>query len=725
MAQHREAYRLRHSLSHPVRALRQILNPSLAARMASVALAASLLFFGGNSAHAVDMTGLVQPAAIDQPQINMLVRTINNGVVQDPQVGQTLDIGFDNQGNPIIVQNNTINISAYLDTGSSSILISTDTAQTWVDANNQGIPTSTYNGQPVKFADIGVGGTANFSVSKPVVVQLAPYTPTVNSAVAGTTSTAQYNPQYIPAQLVVGPDSTGSGSLDSLGTDDVEVVGMPALAGKVMVVDTKHLNDNVGVLSVLNGGDIFGLTQADLDNVSLRTYVYNPGTAFNSGTADTNPGIPSTNLHVKTSYADFSGFTTTTPTGAPGPTLAHNPIIGPNPLAAPGTDNTPSVRLTYKVPNSASPGKLLTMAATGSFLFDTGAGASFVSTKIASELHIRYRPGTQGTDNPVLELYDPNNPSAPGTLLQNQFQEAIGGIGPSAVAAGFYLDSVIVPTSEANPKYYNDPRNLRFNGTRATDGTQNVLGPAVLVQDITATKNGQSFTLDGDFGMNFLVGSIDMSGTSLDNIVIGAALPSAFNWFTFDEPNGTIGLQLNSAFHIAGDFNLDGKLDISDTQAMLNALKNISAFKTAHSLSDADWLDLADVNRDGQVNGSDEAFLANLLTGNRLYQAGDFNMDGKVTISDLQAMLQALKNTSDFEASHDLSPQAWEEIGDVNGDGRVDMTDLAALMSLLANSGGSGSVASVPEPATWLLAVIAASMCLLARSLHHRTAILA
>ncbi len=59
----------------------------------------------------------------------MLVRTINNGVVQDPQVGQTLDIGYDNQGNPIIVEDNTVNISAYLDTGSSSILISTDTAQ--------------------------------------------------------------------------------------------------------------------------------------------------------------------------------------------------------------------------------------------------------------------------------------------------------------------------------------------------------------------------------------------------------------------------------------------------------------------------------------------------------------------------------------------------------------------------------------------------------------------
>ncbi len=62
---------------------------------------------------------------------------------------------------------------------------------------------------------------------------------------------------------------------------------------------------------------------------------------------------------------------------------------------------------------------------------------------------------------------------------------------------------------------------------------------------------------------------------------------------------------------------------------MISALKNISAFKTAHSLSDADWLDIADVNRDGQVNSADLSFLNNLLTGNHLYLAGDFNMDGK------------------------------------------------------------------------------------------------
>src|ERR1700690_39058 len=561
MAYLREATRLRHYLSHPVRSIRCATAALQSLPPIAAAVFALLLLLPITSARAVDLTGLVQSAAIDQPQINMLGRNVVNGVAQAPQVGQTLDIGFDNQGNPIIISNTTVNITAYLDTGSSGMLISPDTASTWVDTSGSGVPNSTYNSQTVGFADIGVGGTANFTVSKPVALQLASYTPTVNAAVVSTTSTAQYYPQYIPAQLEIGPNADGSDSLDSFGTDDVEVVGMPALAGKVMVVDAKHLNDNVGLLAGLNGGAITDINQAALDNLSLRTYVYDRGTSFHSTTTDTDPGIPSTNLHVKLSYSDFTGFTTTTPSGAPGPTLAHNPMIGPNPLAAPGTDHTPGLRLTFKVPDSSHPSTLDTFAATGSFLFDTGAGASFVSTNIAAQLHVRYRSGTQGTNNPLLEIFDPNNPGAQGTLLQNQFQEAVGGIGPSAVVAGFYLDSPIVPTMEPNPNYSPDPRNLRFAGTRTANGAQDLLGPPVLVQDITATKNGQSITLDGDFGVNFLVGSIDLSGTSLDNLSIGAAMPGAFDWFTFDEPTGVLGLQLNSNFHIAGDFNLDGKLN--------------------------------------------------------------------------------------------------------------------------------------------------------------------
>jgi hypothetical protein len=581
-----------------------------------------------HQALAVDLVGLAQSAAVDQPQINMLVRNIGANGPGDPLTAQTV-VGYDDNFNPITAP--SINITAYLDTGSSGSLLSTSTATGYTDSTGHGIPNSTFNGQTVKFADIGVGGTANFTVSKPIVMQFAPYTPTTNDLLANAADAtyAQYYPQQLNAQIEIGPSDDGSQSLtgdpllDSILASEtaVDVVGMPALTGKVMVVDARSSNSEVSYLAA-NGADLSSLITDPtafanfINNLSLRTYIYNPGTPFrqDANSLASDPGIPTTNLHVKLSYADFSGFTTLTPTGAPGPNLTHNPFIGPNPLAAPGTDHTPGIKISFKVPDTANPSKLDTLTTTGSFLFDTGAGASFISDNLAAQLHVRYKAGTEGTDNASLELYDPSNPTAPGTPLANQFQESVTGIGATITIAGFYLDSLIIPTIEANPNNPNDPRNIIFSGTRTASGQQDILGPPVLVQNITATKGNQSITLDGDLGINFLAGSVNLGGDGFDP-TLGGFAPGAFDWITFDEPNGVLGLKLNSTFHIAGDFNLDGKLTNADVQAMLNALKNISGFESANSLSGDDWLDIADVNRDGAVTMADLTALMQLLTG--------------------------------------------------------------------------------------------------------------
>ena len=75
--------------------------------------------------------------------------------------------------------------------------------------------------------------------------------------------------------------------------------------------------------------------------------------------------------------------------------LAANPFIGPNPLLKlqtnPPVDNTPPVSIAEG-----------TYSSTGSFLFDTGAAASFISQAEANAVHVHYKAGTYGTDNPVL-----------------------------------------------------------------------------------------------------------------------------------------------------------------------------------------------------------------------------------------------------------------------------------------------------------------------------------
>src|SRR2546421_6292827 len=80
----------------------------------------------------------VQPAALDQPQIHALFRRDLNS---DPLMA---DDGFGNT---------SFDVQAYLDTGTSGLLLSQETAQ------GLGISSEVdKNGNPVTFSDIGVGG---------------------------------------------------------------------------------------------------------------------------------------------------------------------------------------------------------------------------------------------------------------------------------------------------------------------------------------------------------------------------------------------------------------------------------------------------------------------------------------------------------------------------------------------------------------------------------------
>src|SRR5262245_30617255 len=76
------------------------------------------------SASAIDLNGLVAPAAIDQPQINVIIRNAPGGNPIVGDVGDPLD-PFNPNPTP------SINFQAYLDTGASGILLSNNTALGW------------------------------------------------------------------------------------------------------------------------------------------------------------------------------------------------------------------------------------------------------------------------------------------------------------------------------------------------------------------------------------------------------------------------------------------------------------------------------------------------------------------------------------------------------------------------------------------------------------------
>lgn len=402
----------------------------------------------------------VQPAALDQPQIHALL--------ERPGTSQPLsaDDGFGGT---------TFDIQAFLDTGTSSFILSQETAQ------GLGVQSEAVNGQNATYTDFGINGGEDFDISEPLNIALAPFTPNADVDNPADWQTV-YNQSLGPVRTEINRQAA-----DEL-VGPIDIIGMPALQNKVMVMDP---------------------TPVDTGLANMNTYIYNPGTPFNPATADSDPGIPQVDSYVKLSYGDFSRFTTTSP-GAQAPAVAANPFIGPNPvnqlLSNPPPDNTPPVTISM---GSAS--------ATGSFLFDTGSAASFISTALAAKVGVSYQPGTYNSDNPVLV-------DSSGNPLPNQFVLPISGADGNPInVAGFFLDSLTLQTTSH--------QQIEFEGA------------PVLVADISVTdpNTNQTLTLDGDFGMNFLVAStfIDPSGN------LGATSGGPFTWETFDQANGLLGLQTN------------------------------------------------------------------------------------------------------------------------------------------------------------------------------------
>ncbi|MCC6124949.1 MAG: autotransporter-associated beta strand repeat-containing protein [Pirellulales bacterium] len=427
-------------------------------------------FLRASPARAVDVTGIL-PAAMDQPMINFYISTTANGApLSNPD-------GDPNWGLPFF------NVTAYFDTGASGILLSYETAA------YLSVPKSYSGGQLVIYEDVGVGGSEQFNVSQPLYIALAgiPSDDLDNPL----TYQSVYTQKFGPVRLQIAKTAAD--------LFPVDVVGIPAMAGKVIVMDPKPLDD----IWSFDG---------------IHTYVYNPGTPYRPATPDTDPGIPVTNHHIRLSYASFDSFTQVIPSTAAGPTLAQNPFIGPNPVSA-----------LYGGPPDDTPGVTISLGGlktTGSFLFDTGAAASMISTALAAALHVRYVGGTQASG--TLEMFDPARPGWSASI-PNQFTLELGGIGGTVSATGFYLDSMLLRALEGNPLVDSDPNHIVFRNV------------PVLVNDITVQNpvTLQTLTLDGIFGMNNLVASFD---TTTFDMATGN-----FNWIVFDQPNGILGLDLKAS----------------------------------------------------------------------------------------------------------------------------------------------------------------------------------
>jgi len=413
-----------------------------------------------SSALAVDIEG-VQPAALDQPRVNVTLRRDVKGKPLSAKgggLGGLLGGGAD-------ADQSVINIQAFLDTGASGIMISGKTAE------SLGIKHMTIRrggkDEPIQFHDIGVGGSDAFEVSEKLFVYMAPESGEPDDE-------SEYTIGFGPIR---GQISQGGGLIEQL-TGGLDVMGMPAMKGRIIVLDPKPVNS-------------FGDT--------MKVQILSP---------KQRQQIPKTDLHVKLTYVDFKRFTRIEPPGAEFPVVSANPMIGPDPT-------NPAASKAAGAQGGAVIASHNGKQVAGTWLLDTGAAASMISKRAAEQLGVRYVAGTEGGENPKLA----NIPD------DKQFSLSIGGVGGTKKVAGFFLDSLTLPTRERQPIVYK---------------------PApVMVVDITVEdpKTRQQVTLDGVFGMNFMVASAFVSQAGLmpdiKNLTQGP-----FEWVVFDEPAGMLGLKM-------------------------------------------------------------------------------------------------------------------------------------------------------------------------------------
>lgn len=363
------------------RPTRPTTRPALAACLGAwLALAAT--------ARAIDIEG-VQPVSLDQPRVYL---TLTRPGDQKPLaarasrqdllgLGAIAGLPDDGDHGPVEVAA----VQAFLDTGASGILLSKTTA------DGLGVTNADVDGKPVTYEDVGVGGSEEFAVSEPLLARIAPF----SSATDGGNDES-YGPPLGPGRLQV---RKSSGMLDML-TGGVDVVGMPLMAGRVMVVDAR-------------GPDDFDL---------LKTRVVDPG----------DRAIPPVDVHVAMTYVDFDRFTRLDPPGGPAPAVSASPLIGPHPFdpASTGADGRPVPPVRVEMNGKTTD---LTM------LLDTGAAASMISTAAAESLGVTY-----ADDGSTLL----------GVPKDQQFSLPIGGVGGQTVVSGFFLDALVVPTREGDPVRY-------------------------------------------------------------------------------------------------------------------------------------------------------------------------------------------------------------------------------------------------------------------------------
>jgi hypothetical protein len=443
----------------------------------------------------------VYNGALDQPQLNAAFRLPDDTLLSGT--------GLDAELNEV----DTYTLTGFADTGAGTVLLGPTSAADF------GIPLD----PGVAFEDVGVGGTSTFDVSTNYTMQLTHFdSDLIPSLDNPATIDAVYDQVFTGVRAAVGPQSSQvpTDPIDQVlaSLSEFNVYGMPVLHNKMMVMDSSSLNDAAnfnGDGSPAAFGDL--LSGATLPE--LKAYLYDSPNGPTPRTPTVGPGLPSSfDAKVKTTYADFSSFTT----GGTPPSLTHNPFIGNSPLDPTPASPQPGIKITHNTAQSE-----------GNWLFDTGGAASMMSLVTAATHGVSY-------STVAGEGFGETNATLVGVLPDEQFTLSLTGVGGEVKIAGFVVHELILPAYLPSDVLVH----LKFTDV------------PILVADITVVDPNDAnntITLDGIFGMNMMFPSLLIDSSlfdtgdlaSLTALLSVPMITSNFDMVSFDEPTGDILLTFN------------------------------------------------------------------------------------------------------------------------------------------------------------------------------------
>ena len=299
-------------------------------------------------------------------------------------------------------------------------------------------------------------------------------------------------------------------------------------------------------------------------------------------------------------------------------------------------------------------------------------GAAFAITGGPQVRQIRAIPGQ--ANSVVIATYDPGfSPPATGTgVWQNgvRLPDTVGsglGVGGPDIIAVDRLDGTKAYGYEnSSTGFSNTPMAISSTGIKGVNGpnlngvlTGFNVGRIELIGNNLFTDRGEVFSLSPALQVGAFVGgsnfTFDLANNKLFSITSSGSTQTihAYSLSTFQQletdtitgVSGTTssltrfaadGLAFRTSNNqvvlahsgivpptLAGDINRDGQLTAADVPAMLTALKDLNAYRTAHTMSDVQLRAVGDVNADfnpatqsGGVNNADlQALLVKLKGG--------------------------------------------------------------------------------------------------------------